>query len=54
MSVWAIASGRNKAIDIGEWSICGGGLVESWRFFLAMKRGCHIRNYLGKFCDKTC
>ena len=27
-SVWAIARNLNKAIDIGEWSVCGGGRVE--------------------------
>ena len=28
MSAWAIVWDRNKAIDIGEWSICGGGQLE--------------------------
>ena len=28
ISAWAIVWDRNKGIDIGEWSICGGGLLE--------------------------
>ena len=28
---WAIVWDQNKAIDVGEWSICGGGWLE--RFY---------------------
>ena len=34
---WAIAWDRNKAIDIGEWSICGVGRLE--RFYCIGKCG---------------
>ena len=30
MSLWVILWDPNKAIDIGEWSICGGGQLESF------------------------
>ena len=31
MSAWMIVWGRNKVIDIGEWSACEGGKLE--RFY---------------------
>ena len=34
ISTWAIGSDRNKAIDIEEWSICGGGRLERFYYIV--------------------
>ena len=32
--MWVIVLDRNKAIDTGEWSICGGGQLERFLLYI--------------------
>ena len=40
ISVWEMVWDRNKAIDMEQWSICGGGRLE--RFYCIVKVGFYL------------
>ena len=43
---WAIVWDPKKAIDIGEWSICGGGWLERFYCTLSQCLSCFLQNKL--------